>query len=94
MQRASRTTNGAASAQNVNDQPRWGSRNGKGVSPSSTIPQASQVLAPRVIGSGVVGAVRQRDVLAAGRRSDRGDARSEAVRERVGLPRPRRLPAG
>jgi len=48
---ASNRTAGAASSQNAGDQPVAGSRSGRGVSPSSTIPQASQVAAARVSGS-------------------------------------------
>jgi len=43
---------GAASSQNAGDQPRVGSCKGSGVSPSNTMPQASQVAAASVSGWG------------------------------------------
>lgn len=49
---ASNRTAGATSSQNAGAQPSVASRSGMGVSPSSTIPQASQVAAARVTGSG------------------------------------------
>lgn len=43
---------GAASSQKAGDQPRLASRSGSGVRPNNTMPQASQVAAARVNGSG------------------------------------------
>ena len=45
---------GAASSQNAGDQPSVASRNGSGVNPYNTMPQASQVPAASVTGSRVI----------------------------------------
>ena len=53
---------GAASSQNEGDQPSAASRNGSGVNPYNTVPQASQVPAASVKGSKAIGDSERRDM--------------------------------
>lgn len=53
---------GATSSQNAGDQPSVASRNGNGVNPYNTTPQASQVPAASVKGSKVFADSERRDM--------------------------------